>query len=241
MPVPRLRDSSRLITHELYPLGLIPDDIIRRISQYIVYLLATGRKDMTGDEWGDGFAYAIGGTHLASPLGIADVVYGNQAWTCKTVKNPNPFTAQNIRLISGRNNVNYSYGITDAFADIQDTGQKVLEIWNGRVQIAMDNFNPVRTIVLVRSNDMKEFTIFEEQCVMHPANQFHWVQNQNDNFIGQLGNETRFTWQPDGSQFTIHTKVPDSAIKFRVKKPSSINIKDMLELVGFDDSWVDII
>ena len=241
MPGPRLRDSSRLITYELYPLGLIPDDIIRRISQYIVYLLATGRKDMTGDEWGDGFAYAIGGTHLSSPLGIADVVYGNQAWSCKTVKNNNPFTAQNIRLISGRNNVNYSYGITDPFEDIQDTGQKVLEIWNGRVQIALDHFNPVRTVVIVRSPDMKEFTIFEEQCVMYPSNQYQWSQNQNDNFIGQLGGETRFTWQPDGSQFTIHTKVPDSAIKFRVKKPSSINIKDMLELVGFDDSWVDII
>lgn len=241
MPSPRLRDSARLITHELYPLGQITDSIIRRISQYIVYLLATGRTDMTGDEWGDGFAYAIGGTHLSSPLGIADVVYGQQAWSCKTVKNNHPFNARNIRLISGRNNVNYSYGITDAFDNIQDTGQKVLAIWNRRVQIALDHFNPIRTIVIVRSPDLREFTIFEEQCVMYASNQYQWEQNRNDNFIGKLGEQTCFTWQPDGSQFTIHTNVPANAIKFRVRKPSSIPIDDMLDLVGFKDDWVEII
>lgn len=241
MPTPRLRDSSRLHTHELYPLGMIPGDIITRISQYVVYLLASGRTDMSGDDWGNGFAYALGATHLASPLGIADVVYGSQAWSCKTVKNNNPFNVRNIRLISGRNNVNFSFGITDAFADIQDTGQKVLEIWNQRVQIALDNFNPVRTVVLIRNNDMSEFCIFEEQCIMYPVNHYQWEQNQNGNFIGKLGNRTCFTWQPDGSQFTIHTEVPTNAIKFRVRHPSPIPIDEMLELVGFEDNWVEIL
>lgn len=241
MPNPRLRDSSRLITHELYPLGMIPDDIITRISQYIVYLLASGKTTMTGDEWGDSFSYAIAGTHLSSPIGIADVVYGSQAWSCKTVKKEHPFRARNIRLISGRNNVNYSYGVTDAFLNIQDTGQKVLEIWNQRVQIANDHYNPVRTIVLVRSDDMTEFCLFEEQCVMYPTNQYCWELNRNGNFIGKLEERKSFTWQPDGSQFTIHTQVPSNAIKFTVRKPSSILLKDMLELVGFDDSWVNII
>lgn len=238
MPSPRLRDQSRLVTRELYPLGMIPNDIIVRISQYIVYLLAIGRTDMSGDDWGDGFAYSIGGNHLSSPLGIADVVYNHQAWSCKTVKNDNPFNVQNIRLISGRNNVNYSFGITDPFIDIQDTGQKVLEIWNQRVQIALDNFNPIRTVVLVRKPDLSEFCLFEEQCVQFPANQYQWFQNRNDNFIGKLDSRTYFTWQPDGSQFTIHTRVPDNAIKFRVKRPVNIPINEMLKTVGFEESWV---
>ncbi len=241
MPAPRLRDSSRLVTHELYPLGQIPDDIIIRISQYIVFLLATGRKDMDGNEWGDGFAYAIGGSHLASPLGIADVIYNNQAWSCKTVKNNHPFSVRNIRLISGRNNLKYSYGIENPSEDISDSGKKVLEIWNGRVQIALDHFNPVRTLVLIRSNDLTEFCLFEEQCVMYASNQYQWEVNNNGNFIGKLGETTCFTWQPDGSQFTIHTKVPDNAIKFKVQKPASIQIDEMLKAVKFNESWVSFI
>ena len=241
MAGPRLRDSSRLITHELWPIGQIPESVIIRISQYIAYLIASGRDDLTGDEWGDGFAYAIAGNHLASPLGIADVVYSNQAWSCKTVKERNPWTKQNVRLISGRNNIKFSYGITDASADIQDTGEKVLEIWNQRVQIAQDHFNPVRTVVLIRNYDMDEFTIFEEQCIQYPSNQYQWEENRNGNFIGKLAERTCFTWQPDGSQFTIHTKVPDNAIKFRVRRPNPIPIDSMLQTIKFEDNWVEII
>lgn len=66
MKGPHLRDSKNLKTHEIYPLGQIPENIIKRIGAYIVYLLAIGRDDMTGDDWGDAFAYAINGVHFQS-------------------------------------------------------------------------------------------------------------------------------------------------------------------------------
>ena len=89
-----------------------------------------GRKDITGEDWGDIFSKAIDGKHLNSPLGIADVVKGKTAWSMKTVKTAHPLTAKKVRLISGRCSPDYSYGIEDPHADIQKTGETVLAIWN---------------------------------------------------------------------------------------------------------------
>ncbi len=76
MKQPRLRDSKNLI-QELYPLGQFSKDMITTIGANIVYLLHTGRNDMSGNDWGDILAETVGGTHLSSPVGIADVVKDN--------------------------------------------------------------------------------------------------------------------------------------------------------------------
>lgn len=112
MDHPRLRDTGRLHSKELYPLGEIPDVIIQKIGRHFVFLLCTGRKDITGTDWADAFAEAVGGKHLDSPVGIADVVVDNMAWSMKTVKHADPFAAKTVRLISGRCSPDYSYGIT---------------------------------------------------------------------------------------------------------------------------------
>lgn len=94
MKYPRLRDSGRLLTHEPYPINEFPEDLLVKIGAHIVYLIYTGRKDLSGSDWGDAFAEAVGGTHLDSPAGIADVVLDKMAWSLKTVKNANPFKAE---------------------------------------------------------------------------------------------------------------------------------------------------
>ena len=81
----------------------------------------------------------------------------------KTVKNANPFTCKNIRLISGRCSPDYSYGITDPHKDVQRTGEAVLGIWNERVNIAHDHYSQTRTAILVRSNDLLSYSLFEEE------------------------------------------------------------------------------
>lgn len=113
MKHPKLRDSKRLLTNELYSIGDIPQEYIVKIGGHVVYLIHSGRKDMAGDDWGDIFADVIGGKHLASPVGIADVEYGKMAWSMKTVKISNVFDCENIRLISGRCSPDFSFGITD--------------------------------------------------------------------------------------------------------------------------------
>ena len=87
---PRLRDSKKLTTKELYPLNIFPESLITEIGGYFVYLLYIGRTDITGTDWGDAFAQAIKGTHLDSPVGIADVVLDKNCWSMKTVKESRP-------------------------------------------------------------------------------------------------------------------------------------------------------
>ena len=66
--------------------------------------------------------------------------------------------------------------------------------------------------------------------------------NDNGNLIGLDHNEhICFTWQPHGSQFTIHTDVPEEAIRFRVKQPPTLQKSDVLKGIDFDDSWITIV
>ena len=242
MQRPRLRDSRRLSQPDLYPLNVFPDDLIYNIGGYLVYLLYIGRKDISGDDWGDVFADAIGGAHLDSPIGIADVVYGRSCWSMKTVKSARPFETSLVRLISGRCSPDYSYGITDPHTDIQRTGTAVLNIWNERVNIATDNYSQVRTAVLVRSYDLSSYVLFEEDTGRFRTTDFHWEVNNNGNFIGlDHYNNLCFTWQPHGSQFTIHTPVPPEAVKFTIKVPErKLNKEDVLDMLNFDHRWIDI-
>ena len=243
MKRPKLRDSYKLQTSEPYPINEVPEDLIVKIGGYFVYLLCVGRKDLTGSDWGDVFSSAVGGTHLDSPVGIADVVLGKMAWSMKTVKNANPFRCRNIRLISGRCSPDYSYGITDPHKDIQKTGRAVLGIWNERVNIAQDNYNPVRTSILIRSNDLLSYSLFEEENHRYRTSDYVWEVNSNGNLIGKEIETGRicFTWQPHGSQFTIHTVVPDNALKFKIKQPPLLAKDAILNTLNFDESWIEIV
>lgn len=243
MKHPRLRDRKKLTTNEPYPINELPDELIVRIGGYLTHLLYIGRKDITGTDWGDAFSDAIGGKHLDSPVGIADVVKDKMAWSVKTVKSPKPFSARSIRLISGRCSPDYSYGITDPHADIQNTGRAVLGIWNERINIAQDNYTPVRTTVLVRSYDLLSYCLFEEENRRYRTNDYIWEVNTNGNLVGKdiSTGDICFTWQPHGSQFTIHTRVPENAVKFTIKRPPLLTKEDILEAIQFDKSWVQII
>ena len=185
----------------------------------------------------------IGETLLQIPVGRADVVLGKMAWSMKTVKNASPFTARSVRLISGRCSPDYSYGITDPHENIQRTGTAVLGIWNERINIAQDNYTPLRTSVLIRSNDLLSYCIYEEETHRYATNEYKWEVNPNGNLIGKSleTGETCFTWQPHGSQFTIHSKVPSNAVKFKIKQPPMVSKEDILKAINFDSSWVDII
>ncbi|MBQ8568657.1 MAG: hypothetical protein IJ446_05510 [Oscillospiraceae bacterium] len=239
---PKLRDSKRLTTQTLYPLNIFPTEIINKIGGYLVYLIYIGRKDVSGNDWGDVFADAIGGIHLDSPVGIADVVLEKNCWSVKTVKTRDPFSCTNVRLISGRCSPDYSYGITDPHKDVQKTGEAVLNIWNERINIATDHYSRVRTGILVRSYDLLSYRLFEEEIQRYRTTDYHWIVNNNGNLQGvDHKGKVCFTWQPHGSQFTIHTEVPEESAKFTIKKPPTLQKNDVLKGIDFDESWITII
>ena len=160
----------------------------------------------------------------------------------KTVKMSNPLNTKKVRLISGRCSPDYSYGITDPHEDIQKTGRAVLGIWNERINLALDNYNPVRTLVLGRSEDCLSFCLFEEDTHRFASNEFIWETNRNGNLIGKSisSGDIKFTWQPHGSQFTIHDNVPANAVRFTIKQPPVISKEVILSSINFDASWVNI-
>ena len=158
---PRLRGRWNSTT--LFPLGQIPDAIIQSIASNIVYSSAVGRNDLSGDDWGDIFAAAVDGEHFRSPIGIADVVLGNTAaWSAKTIVARNPIATEQVRLISGRNAPVFSFGNNDPFADVQETGAQVLQIWNARVEEATQQYPHLRTVVLVRDMEGFRFKHFRD-------------------------------------------------------------------------------
>ena len=179
--VPKLRDGGHAHPQELYPLGMIPADVVTALCGDIVYLAGTGRSDMTGNDFGDAFANAIGGEHFGSPVGIADVGLGEHAWSAKTVKINNPLDAKNVRLISGRNSPDYSFGVQDPHKDVQKTGDMVLKIWNERINIALGRFRILRTIVLLRNSSLTNFALFEEDIHQVSPADYTWKTNEHGN------------------------------------------------------------
>lgn len=119
----------------------------------------------------------------------------------------------------------------------------MLNIWNERVNIAYDYYNPVRNCILVRSGDLLSYALFEEENHRFVSNAYRWEENKNGNLVGvdiETG-EARFTWQPHGSQFTIHTRIPANAVRFKLKRPPVLDVEETLRQINYDDSWVEII
>ena len=238
---PRLRGSATRRSGP-YPLGEIPRETAIAVGKHIVHRLAVSHANITGDNFGGIFAQAIGGDHRSSPLGIADVVWNGCAWSVKTVQNSNPFTASALRLISGRNSPDYSLGMSDPRRDIAATGRAVLSIWNSRVNEALGEHDDLRVAVLVRNIGAREFVLFEDEAKRYIPDHYRWKTNDRDNLIGiDIATGTkRFTWQPHGSQFTIHRSVPPAASKFRIShNVPIIEFQHILRLARYDDTWIE--
>ncbi|MDD1783221.1 hypothetical protein LRP49_18800 [Enterovibrio sp. ZSDZ35] len=235
---PRLRDSHVLARP--YPLGELSEKARFKICRSLAYLIAVGEKDLSGDKWEQIFANGIEGTNLSRPLGLADVVKDSFSWSVKTVKNTNPHKAKTVRIISGRNNVTYSFGIENPLEDIALTGEAVLAIYNERVKAAKSGYKDLTHAILVRSPDLNEFTYFEKDADFVNPKDIRWEKNERGNLQGfDAEGKHVFTWQPNGSQFTILYTIPDNAQKFTLKRPDSLDFDSVIELIGFDQDWIE--
>jgi len=210
-----------------------------------VYVLATRKSPrLEGNDWEEIFASVVGADWKPSNVGLDDVVLEQTAWGAKTVKNKQPSTAKRVRLISGRNSPAYSFGDSKVTKrDPAALGAKILEIWNERVAGVRKLFRNVRTVVLIKSDDLQELAVFETDTVLYPRSNFTWQWNDNDNLEGTEVSSRihRFTWQPHGSQFTIIEDVPEDRLAIRIKAPAKLDKTDVLDAVRFDPSWVTII
>ena len=215
------------------------------MGREIVYLLASrGTTRLEGPDWEEIFARLVGAKWKPSNVGLDDIVLEQTAWGAKTVKNRRPSTVSKIRLISGRNSPVYSFGDSEiSEVDPDKLGEKVLSIWNERVAGIRKLYRHVRTVVLIKSDDLLEAAVFEFETVLYRAKDFWWQWNENNNLEGFQDNNDQhiFTWQPHGSQFTIIEEVPEDRLAIRIKKPPVVDRDDILRAIKFDASWIEII
>jgi hypothetical protein len=241
--IPRIRKVDK---HKpLYKLNNFPKDFLYKLAKEIVYLKATRNASrLEGNDWEEIFANIIGAKWKPSNIGLDDIVCDKIAWGAKTVKAKKPSEAKAIRLISGRNSITYSFGNTDiAKEKVQSIGNKVLSIWNERVLEVKNIYPDLRTIVLIKSDDLLELAFFEIETCVFDVKDFKWEWNKRNNLEGFHidSNEHVFTWQPHGAQFTIIEKVPENRIAVSIKNPVSIDKESVIKATGFDKTWVQII
>ncbi len=239
---PKLRTVDKSIPP--YSLNQFSREFPFTLGKEIVYLLASkGKPVLEGSEWEEIFATCIGAAWKPSNVGLDDVVLGNTAWGAKTVKATNPATQQKVRLISGRNSPVYSFGETiDQKHNPNLVGRSVLEIWNERVSSVREKFQNLRTVVLVKSDDLTEVVVFEFDTIRYDPELFIWEWNKNGNLVGheKAMKEHCFTWQPHGSQFTIIENVPHNSLLIKIKKPDHLDKEAVLTALGFDKTWVSV-
>jgi len=238
---PRLRTVDKI--RPPYPLNQFPGDFGQKLGKEIVYLLATkSTPSLEGSEWEQIFASCIGAEWKPSNIGLDDVILSVCAWGAKTVKSPRPFTAKNIRLISGRNSPAYSFDQNNLDADAQSLGNDVLQIWNARVESVRAKFSHLRTVVLIKSNDLTELAVFEFETRYYPPENYLWERNERNNLEAHEKNSNvhRFTWQPHGSQFTIIETVPKECLLINVKSPNKLDKDELLRTLKFDNTWITI-
>jgi hypothetical protein len=231
-----------------YSLNYFPKDFGMKIGKEIIYLLGTKfTPSLEGSEWEKIFANCINADWKPSNVGLDDIVLGNCAWAAKTVK-ANPETSKIIPLISGRNNIAYSYGIADYFnMDTNDLGEKVLTIWNERVSAIREKYKFLRSVILLKSNNLETVSVFEFDTVRYDPTLYYWEwregrKKQTKNLFGydKASDFHRFTWQPSGSQFTIRTNVTNRRLIVKVKNPGQFPKDKFFELINFDNSWVNV-
>ena len=228
-----------------YPLGRFPKRFAIALGREIVYLLATRDiPKIEGDDWEEIFARCIGAEWHPSNVGLDDVQLKQMAWSAKTVKNSNPFTVRNIRLISGRNSPDYSFDIENVHVeDPNHLGEMILGIWNGRITEVRKKFATTRTVVLIKGDGLETVSVFEEDALRFIPEEHYWEWNSHDNLEGyeRMTDKKKFTWQPHGSQFTISTTAPENRLKLRIKTPPKLNKDEFLTAIKFDPSWIEIV
>lgn len=246
MQTPKLRKVEKY--QPPYRLNDFPKDFPLNLGREIVYhLAARGTPRLMGEDWEEIFARLVGAKWTPSNVGLDDVIYQQCAWGCKTVKNAHPAKAKRVRLISGRNSTSYSFDdkkVKDVDPDEQ--GQKVLSIWNSRVGDVRKKFLHVRTVVLIKSDDLLEVAAFELDTDLYRPENYKWSWNEDDNLEGfeVRSDKTeihKFTWQPHGLQFTIIEEVPASRLAIKIRKPPELDKDAVLKALEFDASWVQII
>ena len=120
-------------------------------------------------------------------------------------------------------------------------GHEVIAVWNARVESVRNRFQYMRTVVLIKSEDLLTLRIFEIETKSYDADLYSWIWNERGNLEGHRDGKHCFTWQPHGSQFTIIENIPESCINFKIKSVPKLDEEIVLKSIGYDSSWITLL
>ena len=243
MKDPKLRFVSKVSS--AYPLNEFPKRFSMRLGLELVYHIATNQPPaIEGKIWEKMFADCIDAEWRPSNVGLDDIVLQQTAWSAKTAGSNDPFNDERVRLISGRNSISYSYGRGDPHSEKPEfIGEMVLEIWNRRVEEVRARFRDLRTVVLLKARDFKEFSVFEHETLRYDWAKYQWAWNKGKNLEGRDAKTKLLcvTWQPHGSQLTLTKSVPEKRARIRLKKSPVVDRNLILQAIGFDPEWIEVL
>ena len=243
MKRPKLRTVEKY--QAPYTINNFPKELPYLLGREIVYLLATRvTPRLEGSDWEEIFSRLIGGRWKPSNVGLDDVLLEQTAWSAKTVKATNPASAKKVRLISGRNSPTYSFDVDKITSEKPEIiGEMVLQIWNERVSSIRAKYAQLRTVILIKSDDLLELSLFEFDTIMYNSDDYEWSWNKRNNLEAKHKKTGfhQFTWQPHGSQFTIIEEIPEQKLTIRIKQPPPLDRDKVLETLDFDESWIEIV
>lgn len=247
MTAPRLRNATKV--SELYPMNKFPRAFIHKLAGALTAHRVVSGDTIEGALWEEMFAYCVGAYWKPSNVGLDDIVHmpSSTAWGAKTVKAKiaasgdkqkmkRRRTKKVVRLISGRNSLSYSFGtdIQIGVTQPEVIGQKVLAIWNQRVTKLRARYQTLRTVVLLKDLGNNRAAVFEHDTERYHYRDYTWEWNKKNNIVGKdLEGQIRFTWQPHGSQLTIHVDVPGDVLRLELDAPQRITRSMVLQQIQF--------
>ena len=93
--------------------------------------------------------------------------------------------------------------------DPNDIGKEILDIYNGRIHSAFDEFPDSKMAFMLREKGNRSFVVFEGEIEKYEVDSYVWKWEKNTSLHGYgKSSQKKFSWTPSGGQFSIYFEVP---------------------------------
>ena len=196
----------------------IPDPVLRRLGQELVFRISLGLADTVEGDRASIWAQAVGGERRSDPLVLATVEVDDSAWCIQYVSEHDPFSLTQARILLGYISL-YKLGKMDPYEDPTSTARAILAAWNQEVNAARGEYSDLRLAVLVSNLGTREFVLFEEEVHRLSWGDYEWRFQDNHSLEGfERATGLRcFSWDPVSTEFLWTRQIPISARRFRIR------------------------
>lgn len=219
----------------IYKNNEFSEDTKRIIAEDVYYKRFLG-DDYIWSDFEDTVARCMHGTRKKSNTGLTDIYNNITAWSAKTLRKKHPFSDNPVDIISGRIDIRKLYKIDNLKEySPHDLAKMILDMWNSRVNEAKAKYNDIRTIILLRSYDLKTVSFYEEETSIYNVDDYDWIWTKDGIIYGmdKVSNTVKLKWYPSGNHFRIISIPPKNRINLEIDYNKRIIDVKKIILEGF--------